>query len=192
MLKGDNLKHLGTLDLETERFFLRKFRLDDVHQIFQNWSSDQESARYNAWNVHDNENTTREYVEEWIAGYKKPSYYHWAIIDKKNLEVIGSISVSSVKDRKKYCEIGYTVAQKRWNQGIATEVLMRVLSFLADDVGFETVRAMHDVRNAASGRVMEKSGMIFVKHKTQIFLSGQNLVMKCSVYEYKKVALQLR
>ncbi len=28
--------------------------------------------------------------------------------------------------------------------------------------------------------------MVFIKNKTQIFLSGQNLVMKCAVYEYKK------
>ena len=186
---GDSLIHKGTVILETERYILRKFQINDVREIFDNWSSDKDSAKYNAWNVHDNENITREYVLEWIEGYKKNNYYHWAITDINDDEVIGSFSVSNIKNRKKYCEVGYTVAQKRWNQGIATEVLIRVLDFLVNEVGFETIRAIHDIRNEASGRVMKKAGMVFVKSKTQIFLSGQNLVMKCAVYDYKNTKI---
>jgi len=113
-------------------------------------------------------------------------YYHWAIVLKENKEVIGSISVSNVKKRKKYCEVGYTIAKKMWNLGIATEVLIRVLEYLTEEAGFETIRALHDVRNEASGRVMEKAGMIYLKNKTLFFLSSNHLIMKCRVYEYKK------
>lgn len=180
------LKHLGTVSLETERFVLRQFQLNDVHDIYVNWASDNDAAKYNAWSVHENENETRIYVSEWVGYYKKANYYHWAVVDKNNGEVIGSISVSNIKNRKKYCEIGYTVAKKRWNEGIATEVLKEVIEFLTFDVGFETLCAMHDVRNKASGRVMEKAGMIFVKNQLKIFLSGRNFVMNCSFYEYKK------
>lgn len=188
-LKSDKisvLNHTGTINLETDRFVLRKFKLGDIHDVFTNWASDKDSARYNAWSVHSSPEVTKEYVAEWVEWYKKKNYYHWAITDKETEEVIGSVSVSNIRERKKYCEIGYTVAQKRWNQGIATEVLIRVLDFLTEEVGFETIRALHHIMNVSSGRVMEKAGMSFVKNKTQIFLSGQNLVMKCSVYEYKK------
>lgn len=181
-----NLNHKGTVLLETERFVLRPFQLNDVHDIFVNWANDIDSAKYNAWSVHENENVTKSYVSEWVDYYKKLNYYHWAIVDKNNNEVIGSISASSVKSRKKYCEIGYTVAKKRWNQGIATEVLIRVLKFLTSDVGFETIRAMHDLRNTASGKVMEKAGMVYIKNQLQIFFSGHNLIMNCSIYEYKR------
>lgn len=181
-----HLKHKGTIELETSRFLLRQFQLDDVHHVFVNWSSDKDSARYNAWSVHKTESETEGYVCEWIEYYNKEDYYHWAVVDKGNNEVIGSISVSNVKNRKKYCEIGYTVAKKRWNEGIATEVLKCVIDFLTNEVGFETLCAMHDIRNRASGRVMEKAGMIFVKNKRQVFLSGRNFVMNCSIYEYKK------
>lgn len=182
----NNLKHVGTVTLETGRFALRRFQPADVHDVYVNWSSDEDSARYNAWNIHENENVTESYVTEWVECYKRLNYYHWAITDKTDGEVIGSISVSNVKNRKKYCEIGYTVAKKRWNEGIATEVLKRILEFLTLDVGFETVRAMHDVRNKASGRVMEKAGMIFVKNQMQFFLSGRNFIMNCRIYEYRK------
>ncbi|MGD9567192.1 MAG: GNAT family N-acetyltransferase [Sedimentibacter sp.] len=183
---GGLIEHKGTVVLKTERFILRQFKLSDVHDVYVNWSSDKDSAKYNAWSVHENENETKAYVSEWVEHYKKANYYHWAIIDKDNDEVIGSISVSNIKNRKKYCEIGYTVAKKRWNEGIATEVLKCVIEFLTIYVGFEKLRAMHDVRNKASGRVMEKADMIFVKNQLKVFLSGRNFIMNCSIYEYKK------
>lgn len=181
----NELKHKGTVTLETDRFVLRKFKLSDFHDVYENWSSDYDSARYNAWSVHENESVTKSYIYEWVENYKRLNYYNWAILDKKNDEVIGSISATNIKYRKRCCEIGYTVAKKRWNEGIATEILIKVLDFLSSEVGFETIRAMHDVRNAASGRVMEKAGMVFIKNKIQIFLSGHNYLMNCCVYEYR-------
>ena len=181
----EDLKHKGTVPLETNRFMLRKFQLSDSHDVYENWSSDYDSARYNAWNVHENEAVTKSYIFEWVENYKRLNYYNWAVWDKENDEVIGSISATNIKNKKKYCEIGYTVAKKRWNEGIATEVLVKVLDFLTSEVGFVTIRAMHDVRNVSSGRVMEKAGMVFIKNKIQIFLSGHNYLMKCRVYEYR-------
>lgn len=186
LYKYNNLTHKGTAQIKTTRFILRQFQLKDVHDVFVNWSSDIDSARYNAWDVHDSENVTKSYLSEWVDNYKRKNYYHWAIVDKDNEEVIGSISATNIKNRKKYCEIGYTVAKKRWNEGIATEVLNNVINFLTIEVGFEIIRAMHDVRNKASGRVMEKAGMVFVKNKYQVFLSKHNFIMNCSIYEYRK------
>ncbi len=185
----DRLIHKGSVTLETERFILREFHIDDAHEVFCNWSNDEDSAKYNAWSVHTSEDITKEYISGWIESYKTNKYYHWAIVDKINDEVIGSISVSNVKDNKKSCEIGYTVAKKRWNEGVATEVLICILEFLVYEVGFNSVIAMHDIRNAASGKVMIKAGMVFVKNRTKIFFSGENFVMKCSLYEYKNAKL---
>jgi len=114
MLNGENLNmcvknnvflnHRGTQTLETDRFLLRQFNIHDVHDIYNNWTSDKESAKYNTWKVHSNESVTKNYLEDWIDGYKKNNYYHWAIVNKENEEVIGSISATRVKDKKKYCE----------------------------------------------------------------------------------------
>lgn len=180
------MKHSGTQVLETDRFILRKFNMTDAHDIYINWLSDKDSAKYNAWRVHSSIEVTKEYLSEWIDSYKKDNYYHWAIEDKDSEEVIGSITVSNIKKRKKYCEIGYTIAKKLWNKGIATEVLNCVLNYLTNSEGFETVCAFHDVRNEASGRVMKKAGMTFVKNKTQIFLNSNNFIMKCSLYQFNK------
>ncbi|NLJ58619.1 MAG: GNAT family N-acetyltransferase [Tissierellia bacterium] len=178
------LKKSGTKELETERFILRKFKMSDAKDVYNNWASDRDSAKYNAWKIHSSIEITKEYLYSWIQAYEGQYYYNWAIVSKDNKEVVGSISVSRVKKRKKYCEIGYTIAKKLWNRGIATEVLICVINFLTKEEGFKTIRALHDVRNLASGKVMKKAGMKFVKNKLMFFLSVNNFIMKCSVYEY--------
>lgn len=178
------LHHIGTVNIETRRFILRKFDMDDADDVYNNWTSHQESAKYNAWKVHDSVNETKEYLDMWIKSYEKTDNYHWAIVDKKTKEVIGSISASNIKNKNKYCEIGYTVATKCWNQGIATEVLIEVLRFLTEEIGFVRIHALHDVRNKASGRVMEKAGMKYLKDTRHFILNSSKLIMNCSVYEY--------
>lgn len=181
----ERLNLLGTIELESERFILRKFKMSDAEDIYSNWLSDADSARYNAWKVHTSIDVTKDYLSQWVKSYKNKDYFHWAIEDRETGEVIGSIIVSSVKRRKKYCEIGYTIAKKLWNKGIATEVLICVLKFLTDEIGFQTIAAFHDERNRASGRVMKKAGMEFVKNQARIILNSNNLIMKGSLYEYR-------
>lgn len=179
------LKHIGTQDILTERFFLRKFQMEDLNDVYSNWTSDPESAKYNAWKVHSSINVTKEYLIGWIKNYHKNNYYLWAITDKKTKEVIGSISATNIKNKMRYCEIGYTVARKYWNQGIATEVLIGILEFLSKEVGFKNIRAYHHINNTASGKVMQKAGMKYVKNKKQFFLNSEKLMMNCCVYDYK-------
>ncbi len=182
----EKLKLSGTVNLHTDRFILRRFRISDAQDIFINWLSDSDSAKYNAWKVHSSIEVTKEYLSEWIDSYKKGNYYHWAVTDINTEEVIGSVTIFNVKKRKKYCEIGYTIAKRLWNQGIATEVLICVIDYLTNQEGFKTICAYHDIRNEASGKVMKKAGMKFVKNKNKIFLNSSSIIMKCSYYEYKK------
>jgi len=57
------------------------------------------------------------------------------------------------------CEIGYCYGEKFWNKGYASEALIRVISYLFDEIGFEVICANYMSNNPASGRVMEKLGM---------------------------------
>lgn len=60
----------------------------------------------------------------------------------------------------RYAEIGYCLRSADWGKGIATEALNGVLGFLFDIVGLHRVYLRHDTRNAASGRVMQKNGLV--------------------------------
>jgi len=58
------VKNSGTKLLETERLILRKFKKEDAREVFENWASDIDSARYNAWTVHSSIDVTESYLSE--------------------------------------------------------------------------------------------------------------------------------
>ncbi|MDK2889682.1 MAG: hypothetical protein PWR21_314 [Methanoculleus sp.] len=57
-------------------------------------------------------------------------------------------------------ELGFWVAKHCWGRGYATEAVRAVIEYGFSVLGLHRVHAMHFSRNPASGRVMEKCGMI--------------------------------
>jgi ribosomal-protein-alanine N-acetyltransferase len=58
-------------------------------------------------------------------------------------------------------EVGYSFSREFWNRGYATEALRAVLASAFESLPLNRVEAQHDLRNPASGRVMEKCSMTF-------------------------------
>jgi len=64
-------------------------------------------------------------------------------------------------ERSGRVEVGYCIGQPWWGKGIMTEALQRVIQFGFEEVGFNRIQAIHNIKNPASGRVMQKAGMQF-------------------------------
>ncbi|MBQ1826989.1 MAG: GNAT family N-acetyltransferase, partial [Erysipelotrichaceae bacterium] len=60
----------GTQRIETERLVLRRFRIEDAQNMYDNWASDPEVTRFLTWPVHQNVEGTRSLLESWIAQYE--------------------------------------------------------------------------------------------------------------------------
>ena len=54
----------------------------------------------------------------------------------------------------------YCLGRAFWGQGIMTEALRAVLRCLFENTSVRVIRAAHDTQNPASGRVMDKAGMM--------------------------------
>ena len=107
---------------------------------------------------------TRNSICNWVASYTNPNYYKWAICLKENPEqVIGDISTVELHEEDLSCEIGYVLGKAYWGNGMMTEALKAVLDFCFIQVSFQKVRARYASLNLASGRVMEKGGMSYLK-----------------------------
>ena len=144
------MKAIGTQMLQTERLILRRFVESDAEAMFQNWASSAENLTYVTWDPHPDVEVTRNSIRNWVASYVNPNYYKWAICLKENPEeVIGDISIVAGK--------------KYWGRGMMTEALKAVLDFCFTQAGFQKVRARYASLNPASGRVMEKAGMSYLK-----------------------------
>ncbi|NLO10202.1 MAG: GNAT family N-acetyltransferase [Clostridiales bacterium] len=157
------MKHIGTNSIETIRLILRRFRPEDTFDMYKNWASDMETLKYLSWGPHSDVNVTHRRILSWVENYKNPNVYNWAIYLKSDNQVIGSISVEMSNDKDKSCEVGYCIGKSFWGREIVAEALRAVMHYLFFEVGYKKIIAKHDVKNIASGRVMQKVGMHYEK-----------------------------
>lgn len=153
--------HKGTKIIETERLFLRPFKVEDAESMFHNWTSDPEVTKYLTWPVHESVEVSRNVAKTWQDGYDDLQNYQWAIELKEIHEPIGSISAVKTDDSTESATIGYCIGRNWWGQGITAEALREVIAFFFQEVGMNCVNACHDPRNPNSGKVMRKCGMTY-------------------------------
>lgn len=154
--------HVGTKTITTDRLVLRKFKINDAPYVFKNWASDPENVATLTWNVHPNVDFTLSLLKSWISEYSNIHYYRWCITLKDSDIPIGGIDVNNIIDDST-CEIGFVLSKSLWNKGIMTEATRAVIDYLFSKTSFTTISAYHNVDNPASGRVLQKSGMRYIK-----------------------------
>ena len=159
------MTHKGTERLETERLILRRFVLEDLEQIYYNCWSDPEVWKWTNYapmpHIGDVQNAANMFTKNWLDAYERPDRYSWAIQLKSTGEVIGRYFGMHPDDRVSQVELAYEIGRNWWNQGYMTEATKKVIDFFLRDVGFNRVYAIHASANPASGRVMQKSGMVY-------------------------------
>ena len=158
------MKAIGTQILQTDRLILRRFVESDAEAMFQNWASSPENLTQVTWDPHPDVEVTRNSILNWVASYTNHNYYKWAICLQENPgQVIGDISIVEIDEDDSSCEIGYVLGKNYWGQSLMTEALKAVLDFCFTQAGFQKVKARYASLNPASGRVMEKAGMSYLK-----------------------------
>lgn len=177
---------IGTKTIETERLILRKLKIEDAEDMFNNWASDGDVTKYLAWNPHDNIDASAAYIAFCINEYEKDETFQWGIELKENNSLIGTISVVELKTNIDSAAIGYCISKKEWNKGIVTESLAAVVKFLFNEVGVNRVEAYHVVENRASGRVMEKCGMKYEGIKRDGLRAASGNLVDLAVYAILK------
>ncbi len=146
--------------LYTERLALRPLQMADAQSIYE-WSSDPEVARYVLWEPHQSIWESREYIRYIRGLYRRhlPSSWGIEVRDTGVRSVMGTIGIMGWNPEYRTCEIGYSLSRACWGRGIMTEAASQMIQFLFEDLDVYRIEAQHDVRNPASGRVMEKCGM---------------------------------
>lgn len=179
------VKHLGTRQIETERLILRRFTVEDADKMYENWANDPEVTKYLTWPTHQDVETTKAVLKDWVAGYEKEDQYQWCIALKEKNEPIGSISVVGSCEKANSVEIGYCIGRAFWHQGYTSEALAAVMKFFLDEAGAARIQARHDAKNPHSGDVMKKCGMKY--EGTAIRADWNNSgICDCVQYGYVK------
>lgn len=154
------MKHLGTVQIYTDRLVLRKFNSLDVKAMFNNWANDSEVTKFLMWPSHKSVEVSDSILSDWIESYSDEKFYQWAIVLKENGdEPIGTISVVDMNDKIEMVHIGYCIGRRWWNRGITSEAFNGIIPFLIEKVGVKRIESRHDPRNPNSGNVMIKCGL---------------------------------
>jgi ribosomal-protein-alanine N-acetyltransferase len=141
------------MQIPTKRLLLRKFTLEDAEDVYD-YASDKETVKYLIWTgVSDLEGArkiiTGLYSNEGVYAIELPEAGH----------CIGCIAMQVYPEHEN-ADFGYILNRKYWNRGYMTEVLSAILKFSFEELELNRVEATPYAANAASGKVMEKCGMI--------------------------------
>jgi [ribosomal protein S5]-alanine N-acetyltransferase len=145
--------------LETVRLLLRPFRTSDADEV-QRLAGDRAVADTTLKIPHPYEDGM---AEKWISNHRdwfaRGQQAVFAITLRPSGILIGAIGLRiDAEDQR--AELGYWIGKPFWNQGYCTEAARAVLDFGFTHLGLKRVYAHHFARNPASGRVMQKLGMV--------------------------------
>lgn len=143
---------------ETDRLIVRPPRLDDAPALFRNYTQDAEVTKYLTWEPHERIAQTRAWLEYCVAKEDDPASLMLTLCEKESDEAIGMLEFRIDGFR---AEFGYVLAKRFWGRGLMTEAMRPALAHVFDLPRVYRIWAVHDVDNPASGRVMQKLGLIF-------------------------------
>lgn len=157
------LNHVGTLRIETNRLILRKHEITDADDMFNNWVTDPEVSKFWGWEPHKSIEETKMLLMNWIEDSVKLETYHWIIELKSISQAIGYIYLTDINDMENSVSVHFALSKKYWKQGIMTEACNSVVNFAFSVLKAKRIHTHHHIDNHASGRVMHKCGMYYLK-----------------------------
>ncbi len=165
--------------MKTERLILRNLQSQDLESIYE-WTSDKQVTQYLTWPTHQNKETTKTILNQWLEEYKQEKCYRLGIVLKEENKLIGMIDVVGYKENQPV--IGYVLNQKYWLHGYMSEGFKAVIEDLKEK-GYHKIYIEADQRNIGSNRVIEKNGFTFTHQETRPCSSFKPELVTVNWYE---------
>lgn len=147
------------MELETDRLLLNSFKEEDA-ELVAKLAGDKRVVEMTASIPYPYETHM---AVSWISSHLKQieenSNYIFAIRLKETGELVGCISIG-LNDRHDRGYLGYWIGYNYWGKGYCTEALKEVVKFGFEEKNVNKIWAEHKTFNVASGKVMEKAGMV--------------------------------
>jgi RimJ/RimL family protein N-acetyltransferase len=151
--------------LETDRLILREFTEADVDNLTA-LDADPDVLKYiNGGTPTPREEIEQDYLPAFLSYYERfEGYGFWAAIEKATGDFIGWFHFRPLPESPPdEPELGYRLVKSAWGKGYATEGSRALIRKGFIELGVHRVVASTMTVNAGSRRVMEKSGLKFVR-----------------------------
>jgi RimJ/RimL family protein N-acetyltransferase len=149
------------MELETERFFLRSLKIEDVPALVKLWT-DPDVTRFMG-GPRNYEEVHRQLMED--AGIVPPPQFDlWVVVEKATGDVVGHCGILDKDiDGSREFELVYVIDRPHWGKGYATEVASVIRRFAFRELGLERLVSLIDPANQASARVAVSVGLKYEK-----------------------------
>jgi ribosomal-protein-alanine N-acetyltransferase len=145
----ENLKTFPVLT--TERLILRQLSDSDVQEIFL-LRSDTLINKYLDRQLSE----TLEDALEFIEKIKNNSLSYWAITQKGNDKLVGTICLFDISEEQKKCEIGYELLTEYHGEGIMREAANKIIEYSIQRLGLEAIDAYTHKDNKSSTNLLRE------------------------------------
>lgn len=148
--------------LETQRFRLRMPNEGDILAIFS-------ATRYEGfnegmvWDPPEKEEELFESLDRNTRNWESGTGYNFTVVKKGESKLLGRVTIRKTKEAGVW-DIGYWTHPESQNQGVMTEALEAVLTFGFQELSASKIEACHALWNKASGKVLTKNGMKFIRY----------------------------
>jgi len=157
------------LILKTNRLTLRSWQQTDLDDLFE-YAQVDGVGQMAGWLPHETIEISKKVLDSFIVGRKT-----FAIVYAG--KVIGSLGIENYpeKDFPEYDalkgrELGYVLSKTHWGQGLMPEAVSAVMEYLFQQCHLDFIMISHFAYNHRSRRVIEKSGLRYIKnviHRTR-------------------------
>jgi ribosomal-protein-alanine N-acetyltransferase len=91
---------------------------------------------------------------------QKDNIYIWGIFDKRNGKLVGAIDIKIfTRSELQKANLGYQIFNNFWKQGIASEVLKKIVPLILVDLKLNRLEAVIDLDNRASINLCKSVGL---------------------------------
>ena len=149
--------------IETERLLLRELRESDLPDFFEIVSVP-EIADMDGWECMETMDAAREFLNHHLE--RKETF---AVVLKENGKLVGTFSPQAryweeypLDYTLRGREFGFDLNRDYWGRGLMPETLRAVTDYCFETLHYDFVTCGHFIRNARSGRVIEKCGFTFL------------------------------
>jgi len=145
--------------LETARLALRPVKHTDAADLFADYTSNLDIARYLPWRRHHTQSETEAMVRygEDLA-INRSAYLLAITLRTKTDKPIGLLNIGNSEHG---ISIGFGLARRGWGSGYGSEVVAYITGWLLDQPPVWRVWGYCDEENEASVKVMTRAGMHF-------------------------------
>ena len=142
--------------LSTERLILRKIKPSDIKRVHEGLS-DERVTKYYAVSFPTLEATKEQMI--WFDKlFDEKTGIWWAICEKDNPQMIGTIGLYEYEKEHRKAEVGYWLIHPSWGNGYASEAVETVVEFGFENMDLNRIEAFVEGGNIASERILKKMG----------------------------------